>query len=107
MIQKNEKLVMFTKNKNGVTFSIPTKQRALVLQGGGALGYYEIGVLQSLCEHLFNNTKSNDENDKLVQGKNLNVSKVNLDHLLNKTDDNVNNEHNGDQFFDIIAGVSI
>lgn len=107
MIQKNEKLVIFTKNKNGETFSIPTKQRALVLQGGGALGYYEIGVLQSLCEHLFNNTKSNDENDKLVEGKNLNVSKVNLDHLLNKTDDNVNNQHNGDQFFDIIAGVSI
>lgn len=69
MIQKNEKLVVFTKNKNGENFSIPTKQRALVLQGGGALGYYEIGVLQSLCEHLFNNTKSKDENDKLKKEK--------------------------------------
>ena len=57
--------MVFTKNKNGENFSIPTKQRALVLQGEGALGYYEIGVLQSLCNHLFNNTKSKDENDKL------------------------------------------
>lgn len=88
-----------TKNKKGETFSIPTKQRALVLQGGGALGYYEIGVLQSLCEHLFNNTKSKDENDKLMEGKNMNVSKVNHDNHLNKTDHNVNNKHNGDQFF--------
>jgi len=27
-------------------------QRALVLQGGGALGAYEVGVLSVLCEHL-------------------------------------------------------
>ncbi len=43
-VPKNEKSVVFAKNKNGETFSIPTKQRALILQGGGALGYYEIGV---------------------------------------------------------------
>jgi NTE family protein len=107
MIQKNENLIVFTKNKNGETFSIPTKQRALVLQGGGALGYYEIGVLQSLCVHLFNNTKSKDEKDRLKEGKNINVSKLNHDNQLKKTDDNIISEHNGDQFFDIIAGVSI
>src|SRR5688500_5589747 len=99
MIQKNENLVVFTKNKNGETFSIPTKQRALVLQGGGALVYYEIGVLQSLCVHLFNNTKSKDENDILKEGKNINVSKLNHDNQLKKTDDNIISEHNGDQFF--------
>ena len=38
MIQNNYKLLIFTKNKNGDKYSIPTKQRALVLQGGGALG---------------------------------------------------------------------
>jgi NTE family protein len=107
MIQKNENLIVFTKNKNGETFSIPTKQRALVLQGGGALGYYELGVLQSLCVHLFNNTKSKDEKDRLKEGKNINVSKLNHDNQLKKIDDNIISEHNGDQFFDIIAGVSI
>ncbi len=107
MMQKNEKLLVFTKNKNGETFSIPTKQRALILQGGGALGYYEIGVLQSICDHLFNNTKSKDENDQAKEDKNMNTSKLNHDNQLNKTDDNLVYEHNGGQFFDIIAGVSI
>jgi len=31
---------------------IPNKQRALVLQGGGALGAYESGVLTVLCKEL-------------------------------------------------------
>src|ERR687896_1796010 len=35
-------------NKN----DIPNKQRALVLQGGGALGAYESGVLSVLCKEL-------------------------------------------------------
>jgi predicted acylesterase/phospholipase RssA len=32
--------------------SIPDKQRALILQGGGALGAYDAGVLQVLIEEL-------------------------------------------------------
>ncbi len=32
--------------------NIPRKQRALVLQGGGALGAYEAGVLTVLCKEL-------------------------------------------------------
>ena len=36
-------------NKNN---NIPKKQRALVLQGGGALGAYESGVLTVLCKEL-------------------------------------------------------
>ena len=32
--------------------TIPQKQRALVLQGGGALGAYEAGAITVLCEHL-------------------------------------------------------
>lgn len=39
MIQNNDRLMIIAKNKKGETFSIPTKQRALILQGGGALGY--------------------------------------------------------------------
>ena len=42
--------------KNSSTHSkdlkIPDKQRALVLQGGGSLGAYEVGVLKVLCEKL-------------------------------------------------------
>jgi predicted acylesterase/phospholipase RssA len=34
---------------------IPNKQRALVLQGGGALGAYEAGVLTVLCKELTGN----------------------------------------------------
>lgn len=32
--------------------TIPNKQRALVLQGGGALGAYEAGAFKALCEKL-------------------------------------------------------
>ena len=31
---------------------IPNKQRAIVLQGGGALGAYEAGVLTVLCKKI-------------------------------------------------------
>ena len=101
MIQNNEKLMVITKNTKGETFSIPRKQRALVLQGGGALGYYEIGVLQSICEHLFNNTESNN-------GKKMNDSKLDLDNQLDKINGKIIKQGSeGGQFFDIIAGVSI
>jgi NTE family protein len=32
--------------------AIPNKQRALVLQGGGALGAYEAGAFKALCEKI-------------------------------------------------------
>lgn len=37
---------------------IPRTQRALVLQGGGALGAYEVGVLKSLCDKLTGDKES-------------------------------------------------
>lgn len=56
---------MLLDNKNN---NIPTKQRALVLQGGGALGAYEAAAIRVLCEHLIDNEdkrkKSNSENKK-------------------------------------------
>lgn len=89
MIQNNDRLMIIAKNKKGETFSIPTKQRALVLQGGGALGYYEIGVLQSIYEELSNNIESKVEN-------------------LEKSNEKIIDQgNNGEHFFDIIAGVSI
>ena len=38
-------------------------QRALVLQGGGALGAYELGVFKSLCEDL---AKKNENNNRML-----------------------------------------
>ncbi len=109
MIQNNEKLLILTKNTKGETFSIPTKQRALVLQGGGALGYYEIGVLQSICDNLFNNIESKDENYEVSdERKIMNASNLNLDDQVDKNNDKIIKQANyGEQFFDIIAGVSI
>lgn len=43
---------------------IPQRQRALVLQGGGALGAYEAGVLSVLCEYLIDEDKVNNNNDR-------------------------------------------
>src|SRR5829696_5889701 len=57
-------------------------QRALVLQGGGALGAYEVGVVKALVESIINKNKQES-------GKNL-----------NKGNDNR-------PLFDIVAGTSI
>lgn len=42
------------------------KQSALVLQGGGALGAYEVGVIKILCKNLAEQDKENGEEDKLL-----------------------------------------
>jgi NTE family protein len=45
---------------------IPKKQRALVLQGGVALGAYEAGVIETLCKEISEQIKSdNDENQNI------------------------------------------
>ena len=61
---------------NNVT--VPKKQRALVLGGGGSLGAYEAGVFKVLCKKLAEEDKE--------------VSKKNGENRL---------------LFDIIAGTSI
>src|ERR671912_309072 len=40
---------------------IPSKQRALVLQGGGALGAYQVGVLKVLSKKIIEEDKKNAE----------------------------------------------
>jgi NTE family protein len=42
----------------------PDKQRALVLQGGGALGAYECGVLKGLCTELTEEDKKEGKEDR-------------------------------------------
>ena len=44
----------------------PKVQRALVLQGGGALGAYEAGVLNILCKLLRNENEENGEENELL-----------------------------------------
>lgn len=102
MKQKNEKFFVSAKNIKGETFSIPTKQRALILQGGGALGYYEIGVLQSLYENLFKKSSQIGDDSK-VNGSEK--GPTNEGH--NSTTDKSNKNYDNKQYFDIVAGVSI
>jgi predicted acylesterase/phospholipase RssA len=61
---------------------IPSKQRALVLQGGGALGAYEVGVIKKLHKVLTKKFKENSLEDG-------------------------NNSSKERPLFDIIAGTSI
>ena len=44
-------------------YTIPKVQRALVLQGGGALGSYQAGVFKSLYEKMKTNQNNDDGND--------------------------------------------
>lgn len=46
-----------TKEGNSSQSANPRKHRALVLQGGGALGAYEAGVLEVLCKKLTEDDK--------------------------------------------------
>lgn len=45
----------------GNNAAIPKTQRALVLQGGGALGAYEVGVLKVLCKKLVEGRETTQE----------------------------------------------
>ena len=55
-----------TKEGNSSQGANPPKQRALVLQGGGALGAYEAGVIEVLCKKLTEDDKEGNLQDKLL-----------------------------------------
>lgn len=46
-------------------FGIPTKQRAIVLAGGGALGTYQVGAIKVLAKDLLEEDKKNGKNGLL------------------------------------------
>jgi predicted acylesterase/phospholipase RssA len=50
-------------SRHSKTANKPDKQRALVLQGGGALGAYEVGVLKVLCKKLLESRERSDEEE--------------------------------------------
>ena len=64
---------LIVKDKKGM-ISRPTSiqvvvkivQRALVLQGGGALGAYEVGVFKALCENLIEKRKETTAGNRLL-----------------------------------------
>ncbi len=60
--QIDRKMVYVNSKDDNKKIGIPDKQRALILQGGGALGSYEIGVLQSIYEHIFKNGDEENPN---------------------------------------------
>jgi NTE family protein len=42
------------------------KQRALILSGGGALGAYQVGALETLCKRLTQEDKEKGDNNRLL-----------------------------------------
>ena len=46
--------------------SKPKRQRALVLQGGGAVGAYEVGVLKFLSKKLKEEDKEKGQENRLL-----------------------------------------
>jgi NTE family protein len=52
-------------SKHSKDLKIPNKQRALVLQGGGALGAYEVGVLKVFCKKLLKDRVDDSEDRPL------------------------------------------
>jgi predicted acylesterase/phospholipase RssA len=69
-IHANLKFQLVIREKDGVLSEpryeqivVKIIQRALVLQGGGALGAYELGVFKALCEDL---AKKNENNNRML-----------------------------------------
>jgi predicted acylesterase/phospholipase RssA len=55
-----------SKEGNSSQSANSSKQRALVLQGGGTLGAYEAGVVEVLCKKLAEDDKENNRQDRLL-----------------------------------------
>jgi predicted acylesterase/phospholipase RssA len=53
-----DKRTGLSSNPSLVTIIVKMIQRALILQGGGALGAYELGVYRALCERLIEKDKT-------------------------------------------------
>jgi NTE family protein len=70
-IHTNLKFQLVVRDRHGVLSEplhervvVKIIQRALVLQGGGALGAYELGVFKALCDHLTN--KNENSNNRML-----------------------------------------
>ena len=78
---------------------IPSVQRALILQGGGALGAYEAGALREFCAGLAAEDASNSERIEsqpmfnIVAGASIGAvnAAILVDNVINPKDGNTNN----------------
>ena len=77
----------------------PISQRALILQGGGALGAYEVGTLQEFCHSLAIEDATNSKRRKnqpmfdIVAGSSIGAvnAAILVDNVINPKDENANN----------------
>jgi predicted acylesterase/phospholipase RssA len=79
--------------RRGGTDEFPPKQRALIFQGGGALGVYEAGVYRVLYDWISRHIENKDENVfDVIAG--TSIGAINgatiLSHFLEKKDADVN-----------------
>ena len=78
---------------------VPTKQRALILQGGGALGAYEVGALREFCIGLTAEDASNPERPEnqplfdIVAGGSIGAvnAAILVDNVINSQNEDANN----------------
>ena len=74
-------------------------QRALILQGGGALGAYEVGALQEFCQNLALEDNANSVRRKnqpmfdIVAGSSIGAvnAAILVDNVIHPKDENTNN----------------
>jgi|SRR5215207_2615618 len=66
---------------NRLSPPIPKKQRALILQGGGALGAYEIGVFRAIYDKI--GTEEGDEENLFDIVAGASIGAINAALLIN------------------------
>jgi len=69
---------------------VPEKQRALVLQGGGALGAYEVGVLKIIFDKLRLETKDDEPLFDIIAGTSIGAinATILVDYVTKRKKDN-------------------
>ena len=84
------------------TDEFPTKQRALIFQGGGALGAYEAGVYRVLYDWISRHIKNKDENVfDVIAGTSIGAinGAIILSHYLEKKNEDVNKSFNASEYW--------
>ena len=77
-----------------MSIKIPDHQRALIFQGGGALGAYEVGYYQAVYEKFFK--EANDRLDEIKEKE------------YERLDENSKSEYNGlKKMFDMLSAINL
>ena len=100
-IKEHEKEGRVSKQE-GRTDEFPTKQRALIFQGGGALGAYEAGVYRVLYDWISKHIENKDKNVfDIIAGTSIGAinGAIILSHFLEKKNDDVNKSLNASEYW--------